>query len=232
LALKKVGTISERVYEPAYTGEASRAERSAPFVVAPEPARGARVRPFVGRAPLLRDTLAPTLLVFVILLFVVSDLASDIADHAPLYHMAIMTAGTVLSLVCLALMWRLVRRSRSQARALAVELDTTRADLVEWRAKAADTLQGLGALIDRQFDDWGLSPAERDVGLLLMKGFSLRDIGKLRQSSERTVRQQAQAVYSKANLAGRAELAAFFLEDLLPPPTENARTPAPGVLSA
>ena len=121
---------------------------------------------------------------------------------------------------------------RFQARALAVELDSTRADLVEWRAKAAETLQGLGLLIDRQFDSWGLSPAERDVGLFLMKGFSLREIANLRQSSERTVRQQAQAVYSKADLAGRAELAAFFLEDLLPPPPEGIRTPPPRALSA
>ncbi len=37
------------------------------------------------------------------------------------------------------------------------------------------------------------------------------------ERSERTVRQHAIAVYSKSGLAGRAELAAFFLEDLLLP---------------
>ncbi len=39
----------------------------------------------------------------------------------------------------------------------------------------------------------------------------------MRESSERTVRQQARAIYGKANLSGRAALSAFFLEDLLLP---------------
>ena len=39
----------------------------------------------------------------------------------------------------------------------------------------------------------------------------------MRDASERTVRQQALAVYAKSGLGGRAELAAFFLEDLLAP---------------
>ncbi len=55
------------------------------------------------------------------------------------------------------------------------------------------------------------------MGLLLLKGLSLRDVAQARSTSERTVRQQALAVYRKAGLAGRAELAAFFLEDLLLP---------------
>jgi len=35
--------------------------------------------------------------------------------------------------------------------------------------------------------------------------------------SKTTVRQQARSLYGKAGLAGRHELAAFFLEDLLGP---------------
>ena len=40
-------------------------------------------------------------------------------------------------------------------------------------------------------------------------------IANLRATSERTVRQRAKDVYRKAGLSGRAELSAFFLEDLL-----------------
>ena len=58
---------------------------------------------------------------------------------------------------------------------------------------------------------------EREVALLLLKGLSTRDIADLRETREATVRQQAQGVYRKAQLEGRAELAAFFLEDLLAP---------------
>jgi hypothetical protein len=40
---------------------------------------------------------------------------------------------------------------------------------------------------------------------------------ELRSRGERTVRQQALAVYRKSKLSGRASLAAYFLEDLLLP---------------
>jgi DNA-binding NarL/FixJ family response regulator len=55
------------------------------------------------------------------------------------------------------------------------------------------------------------------VALLLVKGLALKDVAQVRATSERTVRQQSLAIYRKSGLAGRAELAAFFLEDLLSP---------------
>ena len=39
----------------------------------------------------------------------------------------------------------------------------------------------------------------------------------LRGTHEKTVRAQSASIYAKAGLAGRSELAAFFLEDLLVP---------------
>lgn len=82
--------------------------------------------------------------------------------------------------------------------------------------------------IDRQFERWGLFAAEREVALLLLKGLSHKEVASARETSERTVRQQALAVYRKAGLSGRAELAAFFLEDLLLPAPEAARARPPG----
>jgi len=71
--------------------------------------------------------------------------------------------------------------------------------------------------MDRQFDRWGLTPAEREVALLQLKGLRHKAIAELRNTSERTVRQQALAIYRKSGLSGRTDLAAFFLEDLLLP---------------
>ena len=65
--------------------------------------------------------------------------------------------------------------------------------------------------------DWKLTPAEAEVGVLLLKGLSHRDVAGVRSTSERTVREQARSLYRKASLAGRSELSAFFLEDLLLP---------------
>jgi DNA-binding CsgD family transcriptional regulator len=97
------------------------------------------------------------------------------------------------------------------------ELALAKEEGAVWRERAKDLLQGLGSAIDQQFDRWNLTPAEKDVALLLLKGFSHKEIAHLRSRGERTVRQQALAVYRKSKLSGRASLAAYFLEDLLLP---------------
>jgi hypothetical protein len=45
----------------------------------------------------------------------------------------------------------------------------------------------------------------------------MREAARLTGRSERTVRQHAVSVYRKSGLGGRAELAAFFFEDMLLP---------------
>jgi DNA-binding CsgD family transcriptional regulator len=93
-------------------------------------------------------------------------------------------------------------------------------DAKRWKREARTVLDGLGQAIDRQFERWSLTPAEREVALLQLKGLRHKAIAELRNTSERTVRQQALTVYRKAGLSGRSDLAAFFLEDLLLPGSE------------
>jgi DNA-binding CsgD family transcriptional regulator len=100
------------------------------------------------------------------------------------------------------------------------ELALAREEGAAWRERVKDLLQGLGSAIDQQFDRWNLTPAEKDVALLLLKGFSHKEVAQLRSRGERTVRQQAFAVYRKSKLSGRASLAAYFLEDLLLPSSD------------
>ncbi|MBL7372644.1 hypothetical protein INQ23_25325, partial [Escherichia coli] len=57
-----------------------------------------------------------------------------------------------------------------------------------------------------------LSHAEADIAWFMLRGLPLREIAALRGTSERTVRQQAQAIYRKAGLEGRSDLAGRVLE--------------------
>lgn len=75
----------------------------------------------------------------------------------------------------------------------------------------------MGPKREAQFVEWGLTHAEQEVALMLLKGFSMTEISALRAVSERTTRQQATTIYNKAGLTGRTGLSAFFLEDLLLP---------------
>ena len=90
-------------------------------------------------------------------------------------------------------------------------------DSESWKAKSGKLIAGLTVAIENQLESWCLTGAEKEVALFLLKGYSLKDISLLRSTGERTVRQQASSVYSKAGLANRAELSAFFLEDFLLP---------------
>lgn len=151
-----------------------------------------------------------------------ADLASDVGAELTVRHVAV--EGTLFLLGLAGFLWMAVRlRSLAaetrtladRAEELASRLDASRIEAERWRQEAGDLIAGLSDAIDRQLDRWGLSPAEKEVALLLLKGLSHKEVGRIRQVSEATVRQQARALYQKAGLDGRRDLAAFFLEDLL-----------------
>ncbi len=83
------------------------------------------------------------------------------------------------------------------------------------QAKTARLSGELLAAMRRQFSQWRLSPSESEVALLLIKGLSMREISAAREVKEKTVRQQATSIYAKSGCAGRHELAAHFIEDLM-----------------
>lgn len=89
-------------------------------------------------------------------------------------------------------------------------------DLLRAQDQALQVARGaLSDVIDRQFQAWTLTPAERDVGFLALKGLDVAEIAELRGAAQGTVRAQLTRIYSKAGVSGRAQFAAFFVEDLL-----------------
>jgi DNA-binding CsgD family transcriptional regulator len=110
--------------------------------------------------------------------------------------------------------WRVASRSLAAARA---SLEAQRGEREAWQESARAALDGLGQAIDNRFATWQLTPVEREVALLLLKGHGHKQIAAMTHRSERTVRQHAVAVYAKSGLGGRAELAAFFLEGVMLP---------------
>ena len=152
-----------------------------------------------------------------------ADVLGDTRSGTGWAHAAIETALMAIALAAATALWWRVGTLRRRARLLARDLDAARTEAERWRGDAEEILRGLGAAIDSQFQRWGLSEAEREVALLLLKGLAHKEIAEVRATSERTVRQQSLAVYRKAGLAGRAELSAFFLEDLFLPGAGGSR---------
>ncbi len=166
-----------------------------------------------------------------VFLVIAALLCLDYLSDAPTRDLRL-HAATELTLMAIAVVagiwsWARFLSARRREQLLRRDLERVRAEAERWRHDASAVLRGLGAAIDAQFETWGLSSAEREVALLLLKGLAHKEIAEARGTNEKTVRQQALSAYRKAGLAGRAELSAFFLEDLLLPSSTGAAPERP-----
>jgi len=132
------------------------------------------------------------------------EVALDLAEKLLLLGAMAAVAWSVLA----------VRDLRDGQVALKAHLERTVARGEDWRSARQPEIAAMGQAIADQFRLWNLSPAEADVAGLLLKGCAMKEIAIARDTSEATIRQQAQTVYQKAGLSGRAELSAYFLDSL------------------
>ncbi len=160
-----------------------------------------------------------TAVAFVIIVVLLGvDLFDDLYHGSDLTHVALEATAFLISSVMLgALIHQNLAQLNERHQKLSSELSNITAERNEWRARSEQYIQGLSAAIDQQFAKWRLSESESEIGLFVLKGLSHKEIALLRQTSERTVRQQAAAIYAKSGLENKAQLSAFFLEDLMLP---------------
>ncbi|MFC5568717.1 response regulator transcription factor [Lysobacter yangpyeongensis] len=145
------------------------------------------------------------------------DVVVDLRQGASTWHVAAEIVAGIAAAAgasyllrdTLRMRWRLAQQGR--------DLSAYRAQAEAWQAQARLHVEGLARSIDQQLEQWQLSAAEKEIAFLLLKGLSLKEIAQLRGTGEKTVRAQSASIYAKAGLAGRSELAAFFLEELLVP---------------
>lgn len=153
--------------------------------------------------------------IFVLIAF---DFLGDYRDGVPWAHLLAEAIILLLSLIGLVYFGRhYYQFAQSRINLLTHDLALANLQAQQWREANRELIAGLAVQIQRQFDSWQLTPAEAEVGMLMLKGLSHNEIAQIRNASERTIRDQARAVYRKAGVTGRAELSAFFLEDLLLP---------------
>ena len=104
--------------------------------------------------------------------------------------------------------------------------------VVQRNAAQARMQRASGAFMDLlavRLDEWGLTPAEKDVALFAIKGLSTADIAVLRATSEGTVKAQTNAIYRKAGVTGRPQLLSLFIDDMMQDHGGGLRLPAASV---
>jgi DNA-binding CsgD family transcriptional regulator len=143
------------------------------------------------------------------------DLMMDFSAGTNLNH--VLQESVIFALSFIALGWLVVdiRRQTVEINTLREELVTARKPVHKPEKYVLDAKTNLSQVISQQFDDWQLTTSEKDVGWLLLKGLSLKEIAAIRKTLEKTVRQQASSIYKKAEISGRHAFSAWFIEDAL-----------------
>ena len=124
---------------------------------------------------------------------------------------------TISAAVGVALLSQRMQTQHEEKMALLRDLETARAEGDDWRAKVQSHMAGIRVEMEKQFQEWGMTAAEQEIGMLILKGLSHKEVASLRGTSEATVRQQAQSIYHKSNLPGKTAFSAYFLEDVFSP---------------
>lgn len=140
--------------------------------------------------------------------FAAGQRVSEMLDDTALFCVALMVAAGLL------IEWASHRQALAE---LQLQLSDARGKLLRIDHRSRRLGRQYRQLIQKQFDAWALTDSEQEIAISLLKGLSFKEVAGLRDTREKTVRQQATSIYRKAGINGRHELAAWFFEDLLEP---------------
>ncbi len=151
----------------------------------------------------------------VIMVLNLADVVTDISLGVPRWHiieesLIVVAAGLTASY----LVFEMRRRAHKLER-MTMTLSQADQQIAHITQEMRNARKQYSELIQQQFQAWELTVSEQQVALLLLKGLSFKEIAAVRDTREKTVRQQASTIYSKSGVDGRHAFAAWFLEDFL-----------------
>lgn len=148
-----------------------------------------------------------------------ADIFHDYREGASMAHLVIEMVLVAASFALIAILSVGIWRQSRSIRRLKIELESTPGPVSgSGQGGSADSLitarHGLAVVLKKQFEEWGLTQTEKEVAMLLLKGLSFKEIAAVRNTLEKTVRQQASSIYRKSGVSGRHAFSAWFIEDL------------------
>jgi DNA-binding NarL/FixJ family response regulator len=144
------------------------------------------------------------------------DVIYDYREGASMAHLLMELSIAIVSFALIAsLTVGILRQSRSNNRLKAELASLSDVDEQALPPALATARHELALVLKEQFEIWKLTQTEREVAMLLLKGLSFKEIASVRNTMEKTVRQQASSIYKKAGVSGRHAFSAWFIEDLL-----------------
>jgi len=161
-----------------------------------------------------KDKVISSLLILIII-FKLTDLYIDFINSVQSLHLIQEIVLILLSLAMFIYLIRDITWRSKQASLLVTQLKKSKLHAEQLSQRVIESKKTFFNAINEQFELWQLTPVEKEVALLLVKGLSNAEIAQVRSKSEKTISHQASSVYKKANVQGRHELAALFFEELI-----------------
>ena len=134
-------------------------------------------------------------------MFFVGDVSADIAAGG-------LTSHLTFELLCVVAL--LLGTGLAAAAFLATAREARRAKETRRFVSGA-----FGELFRDRCAGWGLTGAESEVALLMIKGFDPAEIAAFRCTAPGTVRAQLARIYAKSDCHGRGQFVSAFIESLL-----------------
>lgn len=159
-----------------------------------------------------------TLLILIFAVVVLAsgaDFFADLSYGADTKHILKEAVVVISSTIAIALLLLGLKQQKSEIQSLRQELEASNKHQAPAKKYVLEARKKLGNVIAQQFSEWMLTKSEVEVGWLLLKGLSLKEISILRETQEKTVRQQASSIYKKSGVNGRHAFSAWFIEDIL-----------------
>ena len=144
-----------------------------------------------------------------------TDLLLDFSHGVDLKHVMTEIVIVCLSSTAIALVLFEIYRQKLEIKSLQKQLQESDTSKAAPKQYILDARKNLSHVISQQFTEWLLTDSEIEVAWLLLKGLSSKEIAVIRNTQEKTVRQQASAIYKKSGINGRHAFSAWFIEDML-----------------
>jgi len=162
----------------------------------------------------MKDTIIVLILTLIMTLNTI-DVFVDIELGVPIWHIIEEISIVIMSAFGAAYLIFHIRRRTAELHQLSELIQHKDVELENISAQTREARKQYSLAIHDQFISWGLTKSEREVALFILKGFTFKEIAIIRDTKEKTVRQQASSIYEKSGVEGRHAFAAWFMEDLL-----------------
>jgi DNA-binding NarL/FixJ family response regulator len=156
-----------------------------------------------------------TLVLFIIMVLNFFDVLTDISLGVPKWHILEESFIVLMSGVAGVFLLLDIRKRTKSAFLLKSQLSASADELDNITEEMSAARRQYSQVIHDQFELWQLTKSEQEVAMLLLKGLSFKEISAVRETKEKTVRQQASTIYNKSGVEGRHDFAAWFLEDFI-----------------